>query len=50
MEEKRKILSRWEWIMLIIVALIILNVLLSKVGIHIINTKEETEVIHHTRQ
>ena len=48
-KEKRKILSRWEWIMLIIVGLIILNMLLGKMGIHIIDTKENTEMIHHTK-
>ncbi|MCB0634142.1 MAG: hypothetical protein KDD15_30635 [Lewinella sp.] len=46
---KRKVLSRWEIIMLVIVAIILLTALLQNFGIHVINTTEDTEMIHHTK-
>jgi hypothetical protein len=47
--EKRKVLNRWEIIMLVIVGLILLTALLNRLGIKVVNTSEETEMIHHTR-
>jgi hypothetical protein len=46
---QRKVLSRWEIIMLVIVALILLTALLQNFGIHVINRTDDTEMIHHTR-
>lgn len=47
--EKRKVLSRWEWVMLIIALVILLTVILRKFGINMIYTTDDTEMIHHTR-
>lgn len=46
---KRKVLSRWEVIMLVIVAMILLTALLQNFGVHVINKTEDTEMIHHTK-
>lgn len=49
MEQKRKVLSRWEWFMLIIVIIIILTAVLRNFGVNMIYTTDDTEMIHHTR-
>lgn len=48
--EKRKVLRRWEIIVLVIIAFILLTALLRNFGVHVINTTEDTEMIHHTRK
>lgn len=35
--------------MLVVIGLILLTVLLRNLGVKVINTTEETEMIHHTR-
>jgi hypothetical protein len=47
--EKRKVLKRWEIIVLVIIGIILLTALLRNLGVNVINTSEETEMIHHTR-
>lgn len=49
MEQKRKILKRWEIIVLVIIAFILLTAILNNFGIKVINTTDDTEMIHHTR-
>lgn len=46
---QKKVLSRWDWIWLILVALILLTALLNKVGIKVVKTTEDSELIDHTR-
>lgn len=48
--EKRKVLRRWEIIVLVIIAFILLTALLRNFGVKVINTTEDTEMIHHTRK
>lgn len=47
--EKRKVLKRWEIIVLVIIGFILLTAILRNFGIKVINTTEDTEMIHHTR-
>ncbi len=45
---KRKVLSRWDYIWLIIIALILLTALLNRLGVKVVNTSEKSEIIDHT--
>ena len=45
---KRKVLSRWDYIWLIIIALILLTALLNRLCVKVVNTSEKSEIIDHT--
>ena len=45
---KRKVLSRWDYIWLIIIALILLTALLNRLGVKVVNTTEKSEISDHT--
>ena len=45
---KRKVLSRWDYIWLVIIALILLTALLNRLGVKVVNTSEKSEIIDHT--
>jgi len=47
--EKRKVVNRWELIILIIIGFILLTIFLRNMGVKVVNNTEETEMIHHTR-
>ncbi len=46
---QKKVLSRWDWIWLILVALILLTALLNKIGVKVVKTTEDSELIDLTR-
>ena len=41
----KKLLSRWDWLWLVVVFIILLGITLPKCGIHMIKTTEDSEVI-----
>ncbi len=43
--EKKRILSRWDVIWLVVVFAILASVLLEKMGMPIVNTSEQTEMV-----
>lgn len=45
--EKRRLLSRWDWLWLLIVALIILYVLADRLGMPVVTKTEQEELIEH---
>ena len=49
-EEKRKILSRFEWILLIVALGILVMVVLQNYGIHLVETTEEIELTEEERK
>ncbi len=44
---RRRLLSRWDWLWLILVALILLYVLSEKFGVPIVTKSESEELIQH---
>ena len=48
-DEKKKLVSRWDWIWLVVVGFIFLYILLSKFGIHMAYHSETTEMISNTK-
>ena len=45
-ENRKKLLSRWDMIWLLITFFIILAVMLPKCGIHMVQTTEDSEILH----
>jgi hypothetical protein len=44
---KRRLLSRWDWLWVIIAALILLYVLLERLGLPVVTESEQEELIEH---
>ena len=49
-ENNKKLLSRWDVIWLLVTFFIILAVMLPKCGINMVQTTEESEIIHKPHQ
>lgn len=47
---KRRIVSGWDKFWIFVVVLIFIFVILEKLGIHLVKTTDDTEVVHPTRR
>jgi hypothetical protein len=45
--KKRRLLSRWDWLWLIIVGLIVLYVVMERLGMPIVSQSETEELLQH---
>jgi hypothetical protein len=41
----RKVISRFEWFVLIVISLLLLSFALQKCGVNVLNVKEDSEII-----
>jgi len=41
----RKVISRFEWFVLIVIGVILLSIALQKCGVKVVNTKEDSQII-----
>lgn len=47
---KKKLVSRWDWIWLVVVGVILLSILLAKFDIHFAYHSEKTEIVDNKKQ
>jgi hypothetical protein len=50
MEEKKRRISRIEWVLIIIVGLIFLSLVLERLGVPIVSKSEDSELIQRPHQ